>query len=86
MQAHAWLAAIGWGVLVPVGIVMARSFKDTKPPLWFHLHRALQTLGFVLGTVALGLGFAASDGWHTDNTRERARCIIPVLLQRYCCS
>lgn len=24
LQAHGWLAAIGWGVLVPSGIVMAR--------------------------------------------------------------
>lgn len=26
LQAHAWLAAIGWGVLVPAGIVMARRW------------------------------------------------------------
>lgn len=67
--AHAWLAAIGWGVLVPAGIVMARSFKDARPPLWFHLHRALQTLGFVLGTVALGLGFALVGGWSADTDK-----------------
>lgn len=35
------MAAIGWGVLIPVGIVMARSFKEAAP-LWFHLHRGLQ--------------------------------------------
>lgn len=62
IKAHAWLATIGWGVLVPSGIVMARSFKD-RAPLWFHLHRAIQSLGFVMGTVALGLGFAAAEGW-----------------------
>lgn len=67
--AHAWLAAIGWGVLVPSGIVMARSFKDARPPLWLHVHRAVQTLGFVLGTVALGLGFALVGGWRAQTDK-----------------
>lgn len=44
MQAHAWLAAIGWGVLVPLGILLARSFKDARG-WWFHAHRALQASG-----------------------------------------
>jgi hypothetical protein len=39
--AHAWLGALGWGVLIPVGIVLARSFKEADP-LWFHLHWGLQ--------------------------------------------
>ena len=40
MQAHAWLGAIGWGLFIPSGIVMARSFKDADP-LWFRVHRAV---------------------------------------------
>ncbi|PRW60222.1 Ferric-chelate reductase 1 [Chlorella sorokiniana] len=66
--AHGWLAAIGWGVLVPAGIVMARSFKDLDRT-WFHLHRILQTLGFVMGTVALGLGFAMAGGWEAKDSK-----------------
>ena len=104
------LAVIGWGVLIPCGIVFARSFKDADP-LWFHLHRAImvrrcqgggggcgvrdeglgvgtppgqpavsacltaappmlppQSLGFVVGTVGMGLGFQLSGGWQTINT------------------
>lgn len=38
--AHGWLAAIGWGVMVPLGIVLARSFKEWDPK-WFHAHRIL---------------------------------------------
>ena len=48
MQSHAWLATIGWGLFIPCGIVMARSFKESDPawftaidPMWFHVHRAL---------------------------------------------
>ena len=56
-------------MLIPVGIVLARSFKDLGG-LWFHLHRALQTLGFIMGTVALGLGFELSGGWATETSSE----------------
>lgn len=33
--------ALSWGVLLPVGAVLARNFK-TASPLWFHIHRAIQ--------------------------------------------
>jgi hypothetical protein len=39
MQAHGWLMAVGWGLLIPLGILTARHGKEFKPPLWFHLHR-----------------------------------------------
>lgn len=39
--AHAWLCTIGWGVLIPAGMVAAR-FKIVRPPGWFHAHRAFQ--------------------------------------------
>ena len=67
---------------------MARSFKDLGG-MWFHLHRALQTLGFILGTVALGLGFELSGGWATETSSE---CLLPFLLPFWppvcpaCCS
>ena len=37
-NAHGWLMAVGWGLLIPVGILVARHGKDWDP-LWFHLHR-----------------------------------------------
>ncbi|PRW57965.1 cytochrome b561 and DOMON domain-containing protein [Chlorella sorokiniana] len=65
--AHAWLGVIGWGVFVPIGIVVARSFKDTLPTTWFHLHRALVALGLLLGTISLGTGFHLGGGWTTTS-------------------
>jgi hypothetical protein len=38
LQAHMWLMAISWGVLMPIGIMMARSFKELDP-LWLAVHR-----------------------------------------------
>jgi hypothetical protein len=37
LQAHIWLNLIGWGFLIPVGIVIARS--RAFDPFWFKAHR-----------------------------------------------
>lgn len=60
--AHIWLLLAGWGFLIPVGIVIGRCLKHLDP-LWFQLHRALQTLGLVLGIAGFALGFAIAGGW-----------------------
>ncbi|KAL4422108.1 hypothetical protein ABPG77_003393 [Micractinium sp. CCAP 211/92] len=62
VAAHIWLLIIGWGVCIPCGVVVARCLKGLDP-LWFHVHRALQSLGFLMGVVGLGLGFAIAGGW-----------------------
>lgn len=38
LQAHGWLMVVGWGVLIPLGILTARHAKRWDP-LWFHVHR-----------------------------------------------
>ena len=51
-QAHAWLMTIGWGILIPLGVVIARCFKQELGPRWFVLHRALQCLGLACALAA----------------------------------
>ncbi|KAL5160821.1 Cytochrome b561 and DOMON domain-containing protein [Glycine soja] len=53
---HGILAIIGWGLILPVGAIIARYFRH-KDPLWFYLHAIIQFVGFTfgLGTVVLGL-------------------------------
>lgn len=41
IKAHAILSIIGWGLLLPMGVVFAR-FKEYT--IWFQLHRAFQVL------------------------------------------
>ena len=43
--AHASLMLIGWGWLIPSGAILARFLKHR--PIWFHLHRAVQSLGLL---------------------------------------
>ncbi|TKY64084.1 integral to membrane [Spatholobus suberectus] len=53
---HGILGIIGWGLILPVGAIIARYFRH-KDPLWFYLHAVIQLVGFTfgLGTVVLGL-------------------------------
>ena len=56
-QVHGWLALLGMGVLIPAGAAVSSAFRD-HDPTWFHLHRALGTLGWASGVAAIGLGLS----------------------------
>ncbi|KAF7826180.1 cytochrome b561 and DOMON domain-containing protein [Senna tora] len=53
---HGIVGIIGWGLILPVGAIIARYFRH-KDPLWFYLHSVIQFVGFIFGlaTVLLGL-------------------------------
>ena len=48
---------LAWGFLIPVGVVIA-CFRTVRGlgTWWFHLHRALQTLGFLVSLAGLSVG------------------------------
>lgn len=37
----------GFGILVPLGVLVARTMK-VFDPLWFHLHRGIQVDSYML--------------------------------------
>ncbi|KAI9073214.1 hypothetical protein K1719_044823 [Acacia pycnantha] len=55
-KSHGIVGIIGWGLILPVGAIIARYFRH-KDPLWFYLHSVIQFVGFGFGlaTVLLGL-------------------------------
>eukprot|EP00850_Spirogloea_muscicola_P026035 SM005297S17864 [mRNA] locus=s5297:60:893:- [translate_table: standard] len=55
LQTHGALAATGYGILLPLGAMVARYGKFSDP-LWFYLHIICQISGYVIGTVAFGYG------------------------------
>ncbi|WOL15597.1 cytochrome b561 and DOMON domain-containing protein [Canna indica] len=55
-KSHALLTIIGWGILLPAGIAMARFMKHYDPS-WFYLHTSTQGIGFVAGIVGVIAGF-----------------------------
>ncbi|KAL5097496.1 hypothetical protein RYX36_001823 [Vicia faba] len=55
---HGILNAVGWGVLMPLGAVIARYLKVFKSadPAWFYLHVTCQTAAYVVGVAGWGTG------------------------------
>lgn len=54
------LAVLSWGLVVPVGVAVARFLKHLDP-FWFYAHATAQGLGSVLGVVAIAAGFKLDD-------------------------
>ncbi|CAO2182059.1 unnamed protein product [Urochloa humidicola] len=57
---HGAMAGIGWGVLMPVGVAVARYFRS-HDPFWFYAHVSVQGVGFVLGAAGVAAGFKLGD-------------------------
>ena len=71
MASHAAMMLVAWGVLMPMGGVVARYFKVTPRqnfpeeidnPFWWNWHRVLQYGGMGLSSVALGLILSETGG------------------------
>jgi len=46
VYAHASMMIIGWGTLLPLGVIIAKLGRHLEPNgLWFKLHRPLQIIG-----------------------------------------
>lgn len=49
--AHGVLMTLSWGILLPLGVTIAR-FARGQGPIWFKLHRAIQVTGLLLAAGA----------------------------------
>ncbi|KAJ0988943.1 hypothetical protein J5N97_007299 [Dioscorea zingiberensis] len=50
-NAHGVLNAVSWGILLPIGAIVARYLKAFRPEdaSWFHLHVSCQLIGYAVG-------------------------------------
>ncbi|KAM0865030.1 hypothetical protein ACQ4PT_043545 [Festuca glaucescens] len=55
---HGVLNAVSWGVLLPLGVVLARYMRvfPSLDPAWFYLHVACQCSGYVIGVAGWVVG------------------------------
>ncbi|KAL3502646.1 hypothetical protein ACH5RR_037095 [Cinchona calisaya] len=55
---HGVLNVMSWGILMPLGAVIARYLKVFKSatPAWFYLHVACQTSAYIVGVAGWGTG------------------------------
>ncbi|KAI5012364.1 cytochrome b561 and DOMON domain-containing protein At4g12980-like [Hordeum vulgare subsp. vulgare] len=55
---HGVLNAVSWGVLLPLGVMLARYMRvfPSLDPAWFYLHVACQCSGYVIGAAGWVFG------------------------------
>ncbi|KAK7387159.1 hypothetical protein VNO78_27709 [Psophocarpus tetragonolobus] len=77
---HGILNTVSWGILMPVGVIMARYLKvfDGLGATWFHLHRACQSLAFLIGIAGFGTGLHIGNHYGLHNTPHR--CVGLTLM------
>lgn len=78
--AHQVLMAIGWGVIIPLGIIGGRAKNQLKAPKWYNVHRYMQAFGYLIGLIGFGLGFAITQSWETNYTVHRDLGITITVL------
>lgn len=73
------LVILGWGVLVPIGILAARYFKSYDPH-WFYGHISIQTIGFGLGLAGIIMGFDLDEDEIDNYDTHKALGIVVLVL------
>lgn len=55
---HGILNAISWGLLFPIGVIIARYLRtfDSADPVWFYLHMACQVSAYAIGVAGWATG------------------------------
>ena len=59
---HGVMAFISFGVLFPVGAIVAATMKGAGP-IWFYTHVTLQLIGSIGGLTAFVIGMKIANGW-----------------------
>ncbi|KAJ7950615.1 Cytochrome b561 and DOMON domain-containing protein [Quillaja saponaria] len=78
-RSHGVLNMVGWGILMLVGVIIARHFKEWDP-IWFYVHTAIQTLGFIIGIVGVLCGFVLSNRLKANVTAHKNIGILMLVL------
>lgn len=58
MQIHGVLNAVSWGILFPLGVIIARYLRTfpSADPAWFYLHAFCQVSAYAIGVAGWGTG------------------------------
>ncbi|RDY06660.1 Cytochrome b561 and DOMON domain-containing protein, partial [Mucuna pruriens] len=78
-KSHGVLNILGWGILIIMGAIVARYFKEWDP-FWFYFHTTVQSLGFVLGVIGVISGLVLDNQLHIDVSLHKALGIIILVL------
>lgn len=79
LYAHGGLMILGWGFLLPSGVILARLAKHRPGGLWFRLHRFLQISGITVAFVAWMIALNLFDEVEIPEESERYEDIHKTL-------
>jgi len=79
VKRHGLMVLIGWGILMPIGMAMARFGKKCDP-FWFYAHVSIQGIGFIVGTVGIILGFGLDDDEGGDGNVDLHKALGVAIL------
>ncbi|KAK7260551.1 hypothetical protein RIF29_26695 [Crotalaria pallida] len=79
---HGILNAVSWGLMMPVGVILARYLKvfDGFGATWFHVHRAFQSLAYLIGVAGFGTGLYMGNHYGVHHAPHRCIGITLVCL------
>ncbi|XP_027117055.2 cytochrome b561 and DOMON domain-containing protein At3g25290 [Coffea arabica] len=55
-QIHGALNTVSWGMLFPIGIMMARYLRTFADPAWFYVHISCQMSSYIVGVAGWATG------------------------------
>ncbi|KAK4343926.1 hypothetical protein RND71_037020 [Anisodus tanguticus] len=57
-EVHGILNIIGWGMLLPIGVIIARNFREFPLPClgWQRYHISCQAVGYIVGSTGWAVG------------------------------
>uniref|UniRef100_A0ACD5VTQ6 Uncharacterized protein n=1 Tax=Avena sativa TaxID=4498 RepID=A0ACD5VTQ6_AVESA len=78
-RTHGALNLFAWGVLLPIGAIIARYCRGWDP-LWFYLHAGIQFVGFILGLAGVVAGVSLYGKIQADVPAHRGLGIFVLVL------
>ncbi|EES03440.1 cytochrome b561 and DOMON domain-containing protein At3g61750 [Sorghum bicolor] len=78
-RTHGALNLFAWGVLLPIGAIVARYCRRWDP-LWFYLHAGIQFVGFILGLAGVVAGVSLYNKIQADVPAHRGLGIFVLVL------
>ncbi|KAH9745574.1 cytochrome b561 and DOMON domain-containing protein [Citrus sinensis] len=78
-RSHGILNILGWGILMIIGAILARYFKQWDP-IWFYSHTLVQSLGFVLGVAGVISGLVLENKLGADVSTHKGLGIFILVL------
>ncbi|XP_052622003.1 cytochrome b561 and DOMON domain-containing protein At3g07570-like [Lactuca sativa] len=76
---HGILNAVGWGVLLPIGVMIARYLRHVDR-LWLYAHSSIQLSGFVIGFSGIITGLILNDRIDINVAKHKAIGLIIITL------